>query len=205
MADKRESILRASAQEIARHGIRGMRVADVAANAGVSTALLYYHFTDRTGLLDAALTFMTDRAYSYRSVLDTPGDSAWQRLLNHVSQEFQDDPIVVETTKAWNELRASAVYEPELREPVAKATAAWREEIIESIELAKQSGEIDGAIDSESNSVVIVALMEGLSAQWMCGELSVDDTHAMLTAAVTGLLRPDVVVAEQTARVSHAS
>lgn len=192
MSDKRESILRSSAQEIANHGIRGLRVAEVAANAGVSTALLYYHFSDRIGLLDASLTYMTEQARTYRSSLDAPGDSAWQRLLNHVLQEFQDDPVVIETTKAWNELRASAVYEPELRDPMASATVAWRSEISESISEAQAVGEVAETIDPARSAAVIVALMEGLSGQWMCDEVTLVEVHELLTAAVSTLLRPDL-------------
>jgi AcrR family transcriptional regulator len=190
VSDRRDAILRSSAQEIARHGIRGLRVTDVANNAGVSTALLYYHFTDRAGLLDAALQFMTEQAQSYRTHLDAASDSAWQRLLNHVTQEFQDDPVVVETTMAWNELRASSVYEPELRTSLVAATAIWRNEIAESIQAAIDAGEIPDRIDAQASARVIVALMEGIGGQWMGGEFTVPEVHELLTATVTTLLRP---------------
>ena len=189
MSDKREAILRASAQEIARHGVRGLRVTEVAAGAGVSTALLYYHFTDRTGLLDAALRYMTDRANNYRLALDAPGDSAWQRLVNHLTQEFQDDPIVVETTLAWGELRATAVYEPELRASIASAAEVWRGEVRESILEVRDAGELTSGIDVDAASAILVVLMEGLGAQWMCGEITVVQAQQAVTVAAESLLR----------------
>ena len=51
---KRDAILEACIAAIASRGVRGLRVNTVAADAGVSTGLLYYHFTDRDGLLSAA-------------------------------------------------------------------------------------------------------------------------------------------------------
>src|ERR1700712_1850376 len=142
MSDKRDVILTACAREIARHGVRGMRVSEVSASAGVSTALLYYHFTDRAGLLDAVLPFITERAQAYRLVRDAPTDSAWDQLINHICQEFHDDPLVAETTLRWNEVRPSGVYEPSIRAALAEATAIWRDEIEESIRLVQADGEL---------------------------------------------------------------
>jgi AcrR family transcriptional regulator len=192
MADKRQAILSASAKTIAQHGVRGMRVTEVAASAGVSTALLYYHFTDRAGLLDAALNYMMEQSREYRSRADNPGDTAWQRLLNHLSLEFQDDPIVTETTLAWNELRASAVYEPGLRASLATAAADWREEIREAIQAAQDAGEVPATADAAGAAATLVALMEGFGSQWICGELTVAEVQAHLTATATALLRPTI-------------
>lgn len=169
-----------------------MRVNDVASSAGVSTALLYYHFTDRSQLLAAALNYMMEQSRSYRSLLDTPGDSAWMLLLNHISQEFQDDPVVIETTMAWNELRASSVYDLTLRSAMADEAAGWRGEIRDSIEAAQTAGHIAETVDSDQSAAIIVALMEGLGGQWICGELDVAQVHAMLTATATALLQPIV-------------
>jgi AcrR family transcriptional regulator len=69
---KREAILEACLAAIASRGVRGLRVNAIAADAGVSTGLLYYHFTDRDGLLSAAFDHINDRARAYRSVGDLP-------------------------------------------------------------------------------------------------------------------------------------
>ncbi|MZE52785.1 TetR family transcriptional regulator, partial [Streptomyces sp. SID5770] len=47
MASRSTQILEAAARVIARRGVRGLRVEELAAEAGVSTALIYYHFKDR--------------------------------------------------------------------------------------------------------------------------------------------------------------
>lgn len=65
MTDRRRAILEGAARVIARQGVRGLRVADLAAEAGVSTALVYYHFEGRPGILRHALAFIGDRADRY--------------------------------------------------------------------------------------------------------------------------------------------
>lgn len=64
-ADRRTVILKAAARVIARQGVRGLRVSELAAEAGVSTALAYYHFKDRAGILRRTLEFISDRAERY--------------------------------------------------------------------------------------------------------------------------------------------
>lgn len=47
VADRQSLILEAAVRVIARNGVRGLRVEELASEAGVSTALIYYHFKDR--------------------------------------------------------------------------------------------------------------------------------------------------------------
>lgn len=65
MSDRRTAILEAAATVIARRGVRGLRVEELAVEAGVSKALIYYHFEDRTGLLRRTLAFVNNRAERY--------------------------------------------------------------------------------------------------------------------------------------------
>ncbi|MFJ1827659.1 TetR/AcrR family transcriptional regulator [Streptomyces sp. NPDC088178] len=57
-----EKILEAGSRCVARNGIRGLRVSDVAKEVGVSNGLIHYHFVDRQGLLTAMLEFVHRRS-----------------------------------------------------------------------------------------------------------------------------------------------
>ncbi|MFE3292727.1 TetR/AcrR family transcriptional regulator [Rhodococcus sp. NPDC059234] len=184
MSTRRDAILRASATAIAERGIRGLRVTDVADAAGVSAGLLYYHFRDRIGLLEAALNHINDRAREYRSEGEALTDSARDRLLRSLLGEIQDRPDVVENSLAWNELRASAVYEEALRGPLARTTAAWVSEIADAVSQAQLAGEVAGTIDPHRAAVTMTALVEGLSGRWLCREISTDDARSLVLGAV---------------------
>ncbi|MEV4898166.1 helix-turn-helix domain-containing protein, partial [Nonomuraea sp. NPDC055795] len=43
-SDRQRQILEAAVRVIAHSGVRGLRVEKLSAEAGVSTALIYYHF-----------------------------------------------------------------------------------------------------------------------------------------------------------------
>lgn len=187
VTSRREAILQASATAIAQRGVRGLRVSDVAEVAGVSPGLLYYHFKDRDGLLTAALTYINDQARAYRKAADGSG-SARDRLVNHMLAEIQDTPGVIENSLAWNELRACAVYEPALRDPLSRTSQQWTSEIAETIRYAQAVGEVDNGIDPNQIATVTTALTEGLSSRWLSGELTADEARAHLRTTVDLLL-----------------
>jgi AcrR family transcriptional regulator len=53
--DPREMILKSARAEVEKHGILGLRVAEVAANAHYSVSIIYRYFGDRDGLLAQVL------------------------------------------------------------------------------------------------------------------------------------------------------
>ena len=68
----RERILAAAVRQIAREGIDGVRIARIAMEARVSSALIHYHFETRDALLAEAL----DYSYSARGRLRIAGDES---------------------------------------------------------------------------------------------------------------------------------
>ncbi|KZM73535.1 TetR/AcrR family transcriptional regulator [Nocardia terpenica] len=187
MSERREAILRASATAIAERGVRGLRVSDVAQVAGVSPGLLYYHFKDRDGLLSAALTYINDQARAYRTAADGTG-SPRDRLVNHLLAEIQDTPEVLENSLAWNELRAAAVYERPLREPLARTSRQWNGEVADAIRVAQAVGDIADTVDPDETALIITTLTEGLSSRWLTGELTTEQARTHLRAAIDALL-----------------
>ena len=183
MADRRTMILQAAAGLIARRGVRGLRVEELAAEAGVSTALIYYHFKHRTGILRATLEFINDRADRYTAERDpdAPPLDARGELEQTLLLELQDIPEVRENSIAWGELRASAVFEPELREDVAKSTLIWVQDIAELLgRVRPMSGAAPLAMAAER----LTALLEGLSGRWLSGSLPLAHARELVSGAV---------------------
>jgi N-carbamoylputrescine amidase len=185
--DKRLAILEGSAHVIAERGVRGLRIDDVAKAAGVSPGLPFYHFTDRTGLLTAALQFINQRSRDLR-LHEPMTDSPRANLIAQSLGEFQDDPLVRENSRAWNELRASAVFEPELRGPVAETTNTWNDELGAIIAEAIDAGEIVTDMKPSAAARELTALIEGFSGRWLTGELTTQEARAGVQSAIERLL-----------------
>lgn len=175
--------MEAAARVIARRGVRGLRVEELAAEAGVSTALIYYHFKDRAGILRATLEFINDRAERYTTErgADAPPLDARGELEQTLLLELQDTPEVRENSTAWGELRASAVFDPELREDLARATLVWVQEVAE---LLGQVRPMNGAAALAASAERLTALLEGLSVRWLSGSLPVAHARELMAGAI---------------------
>lgn len=187
---KKEDILAASARTIAERGVRGLRVSDIAKDAGVSPGLLYYHFTDRDGILEAALEHINTVSRQIRTSSANAGDSALERLTHQVLDEIQDDEQVRLNSVAWNELRACAVFELNLREPIRAASQEWSDEVATVIVEAQAADEISTDLPATETARALTALVEGVSGRWLSGELGTSEARNTLAAALQRLVIP---------------
>ncbi|WP_042385312.1 TetR/AcrR family transcriptional regulator [Streptacidiphilus melanogenes] len=182
MSDRRTEILEAATRVIARRGVRGLRVAELAAEAGVSTALIYYHFTDRAGILRRTLAYISDRADRYTAERDVADDLDPRTDLEQtLLLELQDIPEVRENSTAWGELRATAIFDPDLREELAKATLTWIHGTAELISRACPQGTAPAHAAAAER---LTSLLEGLSVRWLSGSLPLDHARRLLKEAI---------------------
>jgi AcrR family transcriptional regulator len=178
--------MEASARVIARRGVRGLRVEELAAEANVSTALIYYHFKDRTGILRQTLEFISDRAERYtREQAAGEPLAPREELRRALLLELQDSPEVRENSTAWGELRASAVFDETLREDLARATLVWVHEIAELLARVQPMAPPPALAASAER---LIALLEGLSMRWLSGGVPLEHARTLLDEAVDGEL-----------------
>jgi AcrR family transcriptional regulator len=169
VADRKTAILDAAIAVIARRGVRGLRVEEVAADAGVAVSLLYYHFGTRDGLVRATLDHANERS----SKAPVSGDrAAEQILLGELDEEARDSSIV------WGEVLASAVFEPSLREQLRAANDTWTALVAERFAAAHAD------IDPQEAAERLTALIDGLSARWHAGLITRERACELLEGAI---------------------
>jgi AcrR family transcriptional regulator len=187
VTDRQIMILEAAVRMIARAGVRGLRVERVAEEAGVSTALIYYHFGDRAGLLRQTLVFISERADRY--TWPGPGATDARAALEQVLLlELQDTDAVRENSTAWGELRSTAIFETYLREQLLDSTRQWIDDITQLAEKALAEQAIPAQPSAGGNAAAIAerltALVEGLSERWLSGSIRLDRAQQMLREAI---------------------
>ncbi len=186
MSDRQVLILEAAIRVIARRGVRGLRVEELSAEAGVSTALIYYHFGDRAGLLRRTLEFVNDRARRYTD--DSSKGEPRAALEHALMLELQDVPPGRENSIAWGELRASAIFEPDLQEQMRTSTRQWINDIAELVERT-QSGPVTAVdLDPMDTTERLTALVEGLSERWLSGSITLERARDLLRGAIAAEL-----------------
>jgi AcrR family transcriptional regulator len=187
--DNREAILIAVASVIARRGIRGLRVEDVAAEAGVSAPLLYYHFGSRSGLVKAALEHASERAPS--TALRKPTrQSGYEAVEAALLAELGDEPEVRANAVVWGEASASAVFEQELRPDVKRVTEAWRSNVAEAISEGVNDGSIREDVEPREAAELLITLVDGLCSRWLGGTMSRDRARELFREALKQTLAP---------------
>src|SRR5437763_15077412 len=111
MADRKLEILEATCRVIAREGTDGLRMGTVAAEAGVSSALLHYYFDTRADLLMQAFDHADIKAdqAAESALADIPGAAdrlrrRW-RVYPGREEEFGDNGVL------WVEVGRAAIFD----------------------------------------------------------------------------------------------
>jgi AcrR family transcriptional regulator len=167
--DRRQAILDAAIAVIARRGVRGLRVEQVAAEAGVAVSLIYYYFGNRNGLVRATLDHANERAA--RSAV---AEGAEAMLMAELEERAYDTSVV------RGEVLASAVFEPALREGLTAASATWTEQVATAIG--------GGAEQARDKAERLTALVDGLSARWLAGVITRERARELLAGAIAAEL-----------------
>jgi AcrR family transcriptional regulator len=209
--DRRERILEAACRAIARDGSRRVRLQDIAAEAGVSKALLHYYAESREQLLADTFEFGDERARQRVKQEIAGGGTGSERLRKLLHLYFTDETEVREDWMIWSEFSASAVFDPGLGSKMRRAFAdwsAWLEQIV-------REGVQDGSIMSDRPPSEIVgdltALVDGLGLQLVRGLMSADQARQTLdrmmvrsglTAASPDDGAGDVATADETSELA---
>jgi AcrR family transcriptional regulator len=190
-ARSREKILAVASRMIARQGIRGLRVVEVANAADVSTALLYYHFGNRSGLVNASFEFAYEKAPSTGLHTSSDDGDGYQCLEDAMLAELDDDPNVRDFAIVWGEVAAAAVFDRDLRPGVRRITHSWRATVAGAIERGIADGSIRDDVDAEAAAEMLIVLVDGCCVRWLAGSLDIDDARRLVLRAVGQLRSPD--------------
>jgi AcrR family transcriptional regulator len=160
----RDRILQAACDLIAERGIGGARIAQIAKAAGVSTALVHYHFRTREALLSETLDYAFDvaAAVRLRAAGEAGGDgSAARRLADVVEQALPTTDPGRREWQLWAELWLGAARDPSLRPIAAQMYARYRTWIATAVAEGVAAGEF-ARVDPGETADVAMALIDGL-------------------------------------------
>lgn len=163
----REAILVAATAVIARSGVRGLRVEEVAGEAKVSPGLLYYHFESRAGLIAATLERAASRAPSAR-ITDADGSAPGLEVVrNALLAELDGAAEVRDNAVVWGEISATAVFDPAVRDGLVDAWASWRDAVAAGLEAGIADGSVRADLDPRRTADKLISLVDGLCTRWL--------------------------------------
>jgi len=174
----RDRILQAACELIAERGIGGARIAQIAKAAGVSTALVHYHFRTREALLAETLDYAFDvsSAVHLRPAgengdgSDSEGSAA-RRLADVVEQSLPTTDPGRREWQLWAELWLGAARDPSLRPIAAQMYARYRTWIATAVAEGIAAGEF-AHVDPAETADMAMALIDGLGLRVLLGDPS---------------------------------
>jgi AcrR family transcriptional regulator len=157
---RRQEILHAAARVVARQGFAHTRVSDVAAELGVSTALVFYHFESKDRLLSEAFLAAADAdlARLDRAVAGTGPPAVRLRVVLRLYAPAGAAPGWTMDIDAW----AEALRSPEIRDASRRLDRRWRRAIEAVVQDGVSAGDFHCA-DPRGASERIAAMLDGLA------------------------------------------
>jgi AcrR family transcriptional regulator len=184
----RARILDAAVRRIAREGIDEVRIARIATDAGVSPALVHYHFDSREALLVEALEHSYELAGSARAAAaeDGPATTRLAAMIDGclpLPGEQRDDWLL------WVELWLRAARHPELAATAGRLYARLHEWFEEVLAEGVAAGEF-AATDTARLTDRLLAAIDGYGLRALIGDpaVPVDRARAEVWALATEAL-----------------
>lgn len=166
--DRQQQILDAAWRLIAERGYHAVRVADVAAACGTSTAAIHYHFPGRDDLLTESLKHSVKQAFDRQVAELHRIDDARERLLRLVELQLPAPGHLEQEWSIWLQVWTESALRPGLRALHSEAYTRWHETIARTVREGQEQG-VFASADPEDLTVRLTALIDGLGIQVLTG------------------------------------
>ncbi len=165
-SDKR--LIRAAIKLIARHGYFRTTLAEIGEESGYSQGLVSYRFGSKEGLLKALVDQITSRFWNDEMRPAIEGRPGLDALCVMVDTYLKELVARESRLRALYVLMGEALGPvPEIRKVFAELNARLRAVSEESIHVGIAEGQIRSDVDPMSEAAVCVALLRGVSMQWL--------------------------------------
>ncbi|MEV6836932.1 TetR/AcrR family transcriptional regulator [Streptomyces sp. NPDC051133] len=164
-ADTRERILTAACEAIAEIGFEKIRMRMVAERAGVSTALLHYHFDTREKLFTEAMThsFANTAVDVERDAETAPAAVILARIVRNL---LPTDPELHQDWRLWQELWVRALRDEATRTYAVDLYAQLHAWVAGAVRRGIDSGEFTPT-DVDELCTLVLSLSDGYGIRLM--------------------------------------
>ena len=155
--DRRQDLVAAAYQQIARLGFEGLRTRDVAAAAGVNVATLHYYFPTKEALIGDVLKHAMQRFRSTMPAGGLPADQFRQHFAG-IKRLVRAEP---ELFAVMGELALRSARDPVIRELYQQTTEIWQATVRGLLAKATRDGALDGSRNLDAQASLIVSALTG--------------------------------------------
>ena len=155
-------ILETTAWQIARDGIKGMRMSHVAKEAGVSNALLHYYFASRDDLISRTFDhFYAVESQRYDERLAAVSHPV-TRLRAELLMGLEDDPRNRLDYMLWGEIARLALVDEETRSFYLEKMQVWLDDLATAVQAAKDAKVVPATVDPAATALRLVTALDSV-------------------------------------------
>ncbi|WP_246147748.1 TetR/AcrR family transcriptional regulator [Nonomuraea turkmeniaca] len=159
---RREDLLKTACEVIAEQGFGHTRTIDIARAAGVSQALLFYHFENKERLFAQAFTYAARLRMNALDDVERSTGTPRERLATLL--RLSSPAIPTEDWRLWIDAWAEAMRSPDLEEISRRIDTRGRLLLRAIIEAGVECGEFD-CPDPDGAAWRILAIIDGFAIQ----------------------------------------
>ena len=161
---RRNELVSAAYDLIARHGLEGLRTRDIAARAGVNIATLHYYFATKQALLAAVVDHVTHVFGSLHAPLPasaTPFDELRHLLLGQARRRRAASRV----DAVMHELMLRSRRDTPVRKAFAALLAGWRAVVEDIVRRCKRARSIRADADPKTVAAILTAFLIGANLE----------------------------------------
>jgi AcrR family transcriptional regulator len=189
-SDRKHALLDAACRVIAQAGAARLRVADVAREAGVSTALVHYYFPVRADVIEQAFAHADDLADAVAEAELCEIATGRGRVERLFATWAGDDPAIRANWAVWNEMWQYGAHNEGARALVETSHRRWLEQIHDLIVEGIEDGSIPAAVESWPAARRLAACVNEWGREALLGLRSARDLRRDLVATAERELGP---------------
>lgn len=160
--ERKELVLQAAARVFARKGLADARVADIAAEAGMSHGLAYRYFETKEELFAAVVKRATVGATQLVERMSTESGTPWEKLRNITQSMLDGIARRPEYSLVMLHALSNVAVPFEVRELVQRQMLTLRDVLITLIREGQRTGEV-GAGDAEQLAMIFLSCIQGIA------------------------------------------
>lgn len=167
-AERRRELVLIAFRHIAERGLEGLRVRDVAAEAGINNATLHHYFATKEDLIGAVLEYLLEEFRKERAPREEGrAPSAWELLrldVEDLACLLREAPeLMAVATELWARSRRDPAIAPD----IARIDRGWHRFLAEVLRQGVREGEFRPDLDAVTAAELLIAQMKGIGYHCM--------------------------------------
>ncbi len=176
--DPRERILEAACRAIVKHGMGATRIADIAREAGVSSAIVHYYFSTKDAVLLEAARWVERETVAQRDRIVYGNGRALIKLAHFIDAQRVSHELSWQEIIVYLGLWGRAIRSPRYRVESTRGRQVWKAYWVAMLEQGVGEGEFTLAAPLDDVVERVSAFLDGISIQILLGHPWLDEQRA---------------------------